>query len=330
MLARCDMGALAKLHSKLAKLQRSADVGETLAEFRQALKMVAKPLAGLQDLVEQAHRRGLRLVKEHEARVRALRRGRDPRESAPETARAIDESRKAAGKIWLEFWFGWYPLAKDLEAAVKALETYRNKVSVTGMKASYADDKQLVNTLSQGTFMNYGKSDTTDQVKLTCTVRYQIGLTPEKVKTGDYAASIGLSPDRFVPTLYAVIPYSWLFDYFTRFNVVIDALCANIEFVTWTCKTVRWTYDRTYSVIPRPDRIAEMFPNKRPGIDFELVSVNVSPFICHVQRFDVTRSVPSSLIPAPVLQVPKSWKPYANIVALLAAKTPLVRRAVHP
>lgn len=121
-------------------------------------------------------------------------------------------------------------------------------------------------------------------------------------------------PERFLPTMYAILPYSWLADYFLGINTVLDGLCDNFEFVTWVNKTIR--QESIVEVTDNPDQAGA---KKILGSIYK--GGSGSPSVVRMVRTDVTRSAPGGLsIPPLKLSVPKSWRPYANITALLAAK----------
>lgn len=300
LLSVCDSKALAKLHEKLAEFQRSADMGETLAEFGQVLSMLKRPAAGIQDLYASWYRKAIRL----------------------DCSSALDFAA-ALGKLELEYSFGWKPLLLDTIAAVEAVTKVRNAISAA-LKVSYKESKNVVKPSSGfATRMNYFRFRVLSKDDLVCTVRYQVGLRPDQIATPTYMEEIGLSVDRIIPTMYALMPYSWTVDYFTGLNATIDALCADLSMIAWTCKTTRW--ERTSFTSETLDPVA--MKKAAPGLVF--TDIAGVPFSREVKRFDVKREVPTTLIPIPTLRVPKSMKPYVNLAALFASRLRLDRKSFN-
>lgn len=304
LTAKCDSQALSKLHDKLYAIQHDADIGETLGEYKQALSMIGKPLQGLHDLVDLYHRRAAVIAANVQRRY-----GRSLSRLDPHMVRDLNA---ALGALYLEFTFGWKPLAHDLIGVIKAMQEKRGTVA-THISVSYKGDTLVSDTTSRNILNNHLVFNVRTVKSVKATVRYQIGIEPTKVEALSYAERIGFVPERFVPTLYAVLPYSWLLDYFTGINIALDALCDDFKFTTWVCKTER--VESITEVVSNPDYSAT---RARVGVDYK--SVSGSPAVSRAVRTDVRRSIPTSLIPAVTLTVPTSWRPWANVVALAAQK----------
>lgn len=296
-----DSRALEKLHGKLYALAHDAKIGESLAEWRQAMSMIGKPLDGLRRLMQVSERRAAEVIRNAERRVgRSLSRF---------DARDVREVNAALASIYLEFTFGWKPLANDLHDALKAVESIRNACA-TVVNASFADDAIYSDDTFEDLFNNYCYFSTRAVKRVRTTVRYKVGIDPVKVVVGSYVERLGITPREFVPTLYAVLPYSWLLDYFTGINAAIDALCADLSFTTWTCRTVR--NECVTEVTSNPD-----FARAKQALAGSFIDATGIPAVMSATLITVDRSVPDSLIPAPTVRVPKVAKPWLNITALL-------------
>lgn len=305
LLKECDNGALAKLYDKLYKLEHDADIGESLGEYKQTLSMIGAPLQGIHDLIGIYRRRADEVVRDRQRRVgRTLSRF---------DARDVKDVNAAIGKLWLELRFGLLPLMSDIESLIKAAESQRNKIG-TKVNASYKSSELVSDvTRPNNIIVNYMYYVAHEIRKTVFTVKYQCGVNVTKVQALSYLQRIGLIPSRFVPTLYAITPYSWFLDYFTGLNNVLDALFADFQFVTWTSRTTR------------QESICELYtvPNRAKAENLlkdTLKSYASASGSATLVRTDVTRGIPSSLVPPVKLALPKSWKPYANTVALLLSK----------
>jgi len=305
LLNRVDNGALAKLYEKLYKLEHDADIGETLGEYKQLISMIGSPLQGIHDLLAIYRRRADEVVRDRQRRVgRTLSRF---------DARDLKDVNSALGKLWLEFTFGFKPLYYDIQDLIKAMESQRNRIG-TKVNASFRDDEVVSQTSRANNIIVNYMYYTYNEVRSTrLSVRYQCGVNVEKVQALSYLERIGLVPERFVPTLYAITPYSWFLDYFTGLNNVLDALFADFKFITWTSRTLRQeSIVEGYTIPDRSKAEAILGPTLK---SFSAASGSV-----RLVRTDVSRGVPSSMVPPVKLDLPKSWKPYANTAALLLSK----------
>ena len=304
LLNNCDTGALAKLREQLYQLQHDADIGETLGEYKQLLSLIGKPLQGVRDLLELYQRRAAEIITNVQRRY--------GRPLSRLDAAQVRDINAALGRLYLEFTFGIKPLLYDIAGCLVAAIEKRNSVKAK-ISASYKDDKLVSDTSQQETVSSYLAVNKRTVMTERCTVRYQVGVNPAKVDLDlPWLQRIGLVPERFIPTVYAVLPFSWLVDYFLSINVVIDTLCADISMVTWQNKTVRTESVTEITVMPDHGRAALL-----AGSMYK--SSSGAPAVVRLARTDTTRIVPTNVLAFPSLKVPSSWKPWANIGALLAS-----------
>lgn len=304
LVEKLDTRALEKLHGKLYDLQHDARVGETIGEFRQALQMIGRPLDGMRRLIEVFEKRAVEAARNVARRVGRPLSRLDPRD--------VREINAALASLYLEFVFGWKPLAADLLAAINAVGKIRGSCA-TVVNASFTSDAVYSDQTVNDVFNSYCTFRTRTLKMVKCTVRYKVGINPDKVVLGNYAERLGITPREFIPTAYAILPYSWLFDYFTGMNVLIESLCADLSFTTWTCKTVRNECSTEITSNPDTARAAQQV-----GVGF--IDATGSPAVARSTMVTSARSVPTSLIASPVLRVPQAAKPWANIAALFVQR----------
>lgn len=295
LVSKAEAGALKKLHKFILSTQQSADVGESLAEFRQAIRMVGRPMAGLRDLIERTEKRSqynakfASWVADSKNRKQMARRIEKYRLANPEEK----EAAIAAGKLYLEFMFGWRPLAQDLHSALQELLQTQLKKLRKQKRFSFRSDFSPMNEVQTVPDINYFRFNVSTVETHVATVRYIVGFKAEAVDAAeklDYLARIGVTPKRFVPTMYAVIPYSWLFDYFTALNDVIDALFADISATAWVCRTDR--YERLMSTTRQLNAAASIAAIGGKGNVTDSV-----PFTSSFRDVSVSRSIPDGLVP---------------------------------
>lgn len=296
--------ALAKLHSKIYDLQHDARIGESLGEYKQAMRMVGRPLNGLKTLVEVYRRRAAEVSRN------AVRRVGKPISRFDK--RDLNDVSAALAGLYLEFNFGWKPLALDLKAALAAVNKARGSIA-TVLNASYAGDDVYSDQTISDLENSYCYFKTRWVKRFKVTVRYKVGIDPVKVLVGGYLERVGLTPQEFIPTVYAVLPYSWLFDYFTNVNVVVDSLMSELSFTTWTCKTVRKSCMTEATANPDVAKAASVL-----GASF--LGATGLPCVARAVMVTVDRSTPTDLIASPTIAMPKTGKPYANMAALALSK----------
>lgn len=119
----------------------------------------------------------------------------------------------------------------------------------------------------------------------------------------------GFRPDRFVPTLYELLPWSWLVDYVSNLGTVIDSSCQAQHMVKFVVRSQKLENTRTV--------VTYGVPNSTAG----LVSFNSSEgtFAVRHQHFSRGGSVKLSTVPF-MLEVPTKATQYANVLAVWATK----------
>lgn len=148
--------------------------------------------------------------------------------------RRIGEMVAMIGNTWLEFAFGWKPLISSIYDGANALAhiiTYR-----VPTKRFYSEASGIVTlSTSEGTRV-FGPlqahwkavSKFSYGVKIygavKCVPPGGIGVIPTE---------FGLALDELVPTLWELIPYSFLVDYFTNVGGIVDAWSVNKASVAW-------------------------------------------------------------------------------------------------
>lgn len=148
---------------------------------------------------------------------------------------------------YLEAVFGWSPLVGDIQDALNAYERYlndtRNIIYVEGGGRAESVDSPISSTSS---LMNNVTVLTNVFDKSKTSIRYVGG-----VKAQLYGQNVahardlcGFRLDQFVPTLWELVPYSFLVDYFTNVGDIVGAACFSASNLSWRCKTVKRTARR--------------------------------------------------------------------------------------
>lgn len=226
--------ALKVAYRKIQDNRTSFMGGVFLGELRESLKMLTSPAKAL--------RQGL-----SDYLTTAVRRGRaSPRKARP----------KVVAETWLEYSFGWGPLVNDIHEAVKAYVKHVNKVFSTRIVSrgySQASTFHIVN--ARGSTINFVPL-VQDMLQVNSnSVQYIIGLKYSAKGANPDIGIIeraGLTVSQFVPTLWELMPWSFLYDYFANIGDIIAAGATDTSDVIWVCKTERATGVMLQSFRPDP------------------------------------------------------------------------------
>jgi hypothetical protein len=133
-------------------------------------------------------------------------------------ARRFSRNKREAAKLfsskWLEYRYGWMPLIRDLESAVKALESGLEKgdlLTGKGTATTSLDDTDAVTTTS-------GPTTITTVCTLTGSRIYR-GKAYASVRSPEFA-KFGADP---IVTGWELIPFSFVVDWFIDVNTFLQA-----------------------------------------------------------------------------------------------------------
>lgn len=141
-----------------------------------------------------------------------------------------------ASNAYLEWKFGWDPLAKDVRALMHDLQNdfYESTgIQATGRKTSDSQVLVIPQSLSIGSYEDHIRTS------IEHTVRYVGELSLERTGGGGFAERIGLSPNNFAPTLYNLLPWTYMIDYFTNLGDIINSIGFPTHRIKWCVKTYR-------------------------------------------------------------------------------------------
>lgn len=283
--------------------QSSFEAGQDIGEWKQTLEAVHHPLNSLKTGIVNY----LVSLKKRKAKYH------DP-----------ISLKKVLADTYLEFHFGWQPLVADVSQALADIGRFRfPAVPVRGRaKATY-------NRTSATVLGGYDAPIThTHSYVETSTyeVRYKGMLRPRNLGSDgrlSLAQSLQLTPDKWLPTAWDLLPYSWMSDYFVNIGDIISGLSAAMSIdLAWGVNTSRHHIDRAYSEIGMPDPYIQ-----EPGYDMVEHSNSVHGGTCQTWAKKVERSpmLTSDLIPRLEFSIPKSKYPFYNMGALLLQQAkPLV------
>lgn len=221
--------------------------------------------------------------------------------------RVLKDLRKALADNYLETVFGWLPLVSDIEDAYHAA-TRTRPVSKMVVGRGYESDivGMEFGTVGHG-IMLY---DTLYRNMADCKVKFYCRLTLRQGILGQLD-NFGLNAREFVPTLYEIMPWSFLLDYFGNLNELITAGCYASLVNGQINRTVVKEYVQVYTtskVRPTSPALKELLVTDQPSR-------------ITVRTKTVTRSANVGLpMVWPAFKLPDGPKKIINIAALAVAR----------
>jgi hypothetical protein len=288
--------AQTKWNAKIYDVMTSFQGGVFLVELRQTLEMLHHP------------GKGLRVGLSHF--LLSLKKGRRGLTQA-QVLRYLSES-------WLEFVFGVMPLLNDIKDASSYLKTHEEKLK-----------RELVRVRSNSGDL-WGATARTHNVQGPPYNAMAWDVISKRGASASYSGAIkseafsavtkvldqtGFSPRSWLPTLYEVIPWSFVIDYFSNIGVIIESWTNQSLSLAWGSVTTKQFAVRTANSV--------VF-DETPGSAATVWSISHSPGFYNSQRTKVNRSVVNS-IPVPDIQyrIPGFDLKWLNLAALAITRSKL-------
>jgi len=227
--------ALASWVQKAREVQHRFQAGVFLGELRETIHLIRSPLL--------AYRR---LTYDYVKRVKKLAHVHNVSKVSKRTKSFREFERKLSNE-YLQYTFGIRPLIQDIDDAMYDLATLQTarppsspvrvlKVEKTSDPPVFHKERAGFSTYAEDTLVQ--KTSYEKTVYLTGKVRCFI---PDASNSSYFDAStalqVGLSD--FVPTIYELIPYSFLVDYFTNLGDYLSCLTFLTATVDWCSATER-------------------------------------------------------------------------------------------
>lgn len=280
-----------RLFSQIRDTQRSFQGGAFLGELAETIHGIRHPVQGIRKLLDAYHG----AVKER-------------------TRRIVNEKLRdrAVKDTWLEYQYHWSPLFHDAQEAYSTLfrkSRFFAKGEFLPIRGDGVDRSQVVQgpvpfSLAWNSF--WYTSTSVNEVS----VRYK-GAVQGRPQS-PYLSAIsawGVNPmTEFLPTVWELIPYSFLVDYFSNVGQIIDSWSACQADIAWLCSTTR----KSISILTQTVRYG----------GFEQGTIRdgsiTSPGSAVVTRRTISRGTPfiTDLVPTIQFKLPGSSTRWLNIAAL--------------
>nr|WEU70908.1 MAG: maturation protein [Hangzhou atkins-like virus 3] len=154
--------------------------------------------------------------------------------SKSETSR---RTLKALAGTWLEYAFGLSPIFMDLDDIRKTLA--RPQVTLQPVWAKR--HMQVGVTLSPQQLTYNGMASTTKFIgvaRYSCKVKGAVGF--DTSASDRMLRDWGLTYNSWAPTVWELLPYSWLFDYVSNLGDIVQAVSFPKAYLRWVHSTVRF------------------------------------------------------------------------------------------
>jgi len=275
----------------------SIEAGQDIGEYRETLESIHRPLGSMQDKLRV-------YLNQLTKASRSIKRG--------------PALRKVIADTYLEFRFGINPLVDDVAKIIADCGRFRFPV-IPVHAAAHERYQGSASITTLGNMGDYPSNQIGIRSYSEFYCRYKGAYrSNSNEKTGKIGVlqSLRLLPEDFIPTVWDLLPYSWMVDYFTNVGDVYRGLCFVTSNLVWSCKTTR-------------DRNVYSYSNFRPvtltlSPGFHWVSVNnqCSGGEAEFEVRVVNRSALSAadLIPRFQIQIPQSKYPYLNMLAVASQK----------
>lgn len=287
-----DLQAKSRAVSQVKDLYNAFQGGVFLGELRESIRMIRNPAMALRSGIDSF----FRSVKKR-TKMKSLR-----------------EANKVIAGTWLEYQYGWAPLASDIESACETAyglgrHFVTKRFRATGKTQSMAVSHRTYTIPSDSVTWRWEiRIESEAQVNYSGSVAGgNVNAAPPMYQTW------GLGLRNVIPTAYELIPYSFLVDYFSNIGGIIDCLsyCSgNLAWMSKSIKRRRHSYI-TGLVLLNPSSDITNHGENNGGTSLEWVS------------FTRNILVPSAfeLLPPLAFKLPGSSTKFLNIGALASMRT---------
>lgn len=236
-----DNRALVNLHKDIQKETTAFSGGTFLGELRETIKMIRRPAEALRKGFS-AYLNDVRDTVKYKVRV-------------TNRFNKWKEIQKVLSGLWLEYSYGWKPLVNDIKDLASVFQHDNDDQRRSHARGhGYLEKDFLSNsnpTYGDGTLV----CDVRNTSVFQCRVIYRAGLSFKgAVPFGSFARLVELAGFRwgeFIPTVWNLLPYSFVADYFSNIGDVLQCTATDRANVTWVNRTV--IYSNVFTSIAKLD-----------------------------------------------------------------------------
>lgn len=296
--AKADAIALGNYYQSARNVMSAFQGGVFLGELRETIHLLKHPTESIFQLTRSLHKNYRSLLR---LNLRNLR-----------------ELEKAIANLWLEYAFAVRPLIQDAAGAIEAYNRLLGKVVDNDCRGIGEDTFSLLNQdIDQPIWNTVHRTRCRKVNNCVVTVKYygKVRASVVGAKAGKLS-NLGFRLDEFVPTVWELIPFSFLADYFVNIGDIVSASTFVDSNLLWTAKTTHWSSDFNASLY---------VVNSWPSSYVENVQLQ-GGFTTRATKFTRSRAVTAG-IPPLTFTVPGSgstrWYNMAALFASFRGLTPL-------
>jgi hypothetical protein len=296
IITRVTNTAIAKFINSVNGAESSNNLtGRSIKHLSHDLHSVSNPMAGIRGQITKY--------------LSSLTKGKTGRISKKLLLRNVRSA-------YLEFTFGLEPFTDDITAILSDISHRRfPTVPVSGSGHGLYDGSYSPITLTPST----GITDGHPYMPCTFTRTYSVRIKGA-VHTHASGGTIGLIqsqrllPSDWAPTLFSILPYAWMVNYFSNIGNIIDALSFVFSNLAWGCMTTRYEQKIQYGDV----RIDPWTPfGPFDGLTYSSNNTSSHGGGTTITRVEVNRSVlvAADLLPQLQFQIPTKPKQWLNMMA---------------
>lgn len=227
-VSQADNTAKMVFIKKATEAQRALQGLVALGELRQTLNLIRNPLKALRSSVD-------RLTND------AWKRRRKFRDIYKDNGRGGKEYRKefrtAMADTYLEWAFGAQPLVSDVisgaEAASRIMTYHPPSIPISGRGQASSGVVDVKSALQGG---NGLRCEYTIRRSTAASVRYYGSVWTSVPGLNGMSGQLGVRLMDVIPAVWELIPYSFLVDYFTNAQEIVNAACFPASAIRWQAR----------------------------------------------------------------------------------------------
>lgn len=313
--------AVIRLHKSIRQKRTRFDGGTFAGEMKQTINDLRSVVKAIADKIPMHLASQQRMIGKYIGSFAIGSNGSAVRvRGNPFPSKKVERNlRQKLADAWLTFSLGLSPLVSDVHDLAEAIAHYKFKPRERLNIRGFGEDEREVShsVLTNYPFgighLAYNSSEVT---KTSARIIFKGGMSSnarserDSMKDLDYMAeNFGLTAEQFVPTVYNLIPYSWLADYFSNLGDVLMA-------ATTDTSNVRWLLMDNVQVVFKDGSTQAFHSNPKGG-------GGGSAGGYHAETKSVIRSdvLATMGVPQPSFQlgIPDYVSQVTNLVALLAS-----------
>lgn len=181
----------------------------------------------------------------------------------PKSARSWKDFQRSLSNQWLEFAFGVRPLVMDVRQGAETVarfkfDNHKSRLKGYGKSTDYISSSS--NPISANGTVGLQNTRRFRIVECVYRVGYRYESSAGSFESGTarrLAQLSGFDWTQFVPSIWELLPYSFLVDYFVNVGDLLSAMFTETDGIQWINKTIRHTireesYAGLHAGVPNP------------------------------------------------------------------------------